>query len=149
MDKNVIVTIKGLEHGADGIPGGEIETCQPGVYKFIQGKHIITYDEPCEENPEVSVQNMLKISHGSFSIIKRGQTATSMVFKEGYHHSGLFVIDYGAYSLPIIIVTSRLVITESTDNINIQADYNLEFDNGYVSSRKVCINIRSVCVLPG
>lgn len=149
MDKDVIVTIKGLERGLDGSLDGEIETCQPGVYKFMQGKHIITYDEPCEESPGVFIQNMLKISRGSVSIIKRGQTATRMVFKEGYHHSGQFIIDYGAYSLPIIIVTSHLVITESTDNINIQTDYSLKFHNGYISSRTVCINIRSAGVLQG
>ncbi len=86
MDKNVIVMVKGLEYETDGSPGEEIETCQPGVYKFMQDKHIITYEELCDGRPGVSVHNLLKISKGAVSILKRGQIDADMVFKEGYHH---------------------------------------------------------------
>ena len=146
MDKNVIVTVKGLEHEHDGSPGEEIETCQPGIYKFMQGKHIVTYEEPCEENPGVSVQNLLKISEGTVSILKRGQTSADMVFKEGCHHSGTYGIAYGGFSFPVYIMTSHLVIEEDTDCINIQIDYSLDFGHSYISRRTVCINIRSTCI---
>ncbi len=147
MDKNVIVMVKGLEYETDGSPGEEIETCQPGVYKFMQDKHIITYEELCDGRPGVSVHNLLKISKGAVSILKRGQIDADMVFKEGYHHLGTYCIDYGAYSFPVGITTSHLAIIEDTDCINIEISYNLELGNNYVSRRTVCINIRSADVL--
>ncbi|MCI9077772.1 MAG: DUF1934 domain-containing protein [Lachnospiraceae bacterium] len=148
MNKDVIVTLKGLEYQPDGSGVEEIETCQPGIYKFMQDKHIITYGEPCDGNPGESVQNLLKISEGTVSILKRGQIATNMVFREGYHYSGTYGIDYGAFSFPIDIVTSHLVIIENTDCMNIEISYSLEIGNNYISRRTVCINIRSAGVLP-
>lgn len=148
MDKNVIVTLKGLEHEPDGSPGEEIETSQPGIYKFMQGKHIITYEESCEENSGASVRNLLKIGEGAVSILKRGDTSADMVFKEGYHHSGTYGIAYGVSSFPVDIVTSHLAIMEDTDCINVEIRYILELGHNYISRHTVCINIRSADVLP-
>lgn len=148
MNGNVIVTIKGLEYEPDGSAGEEIETCQPGVYKFLQKKHIITYEEPCEGNPRESVHNLLKINEDTVSILRRGQIDANMVFKEGYHHSGTYGIAYGASSLPFDIKTSHLAIAEDTDCINIEINYSLGLGNSYVSRRTVCINIHSAGILP-
>lgn len=149
MDKNVIVTIKGLEYEPDGSAGEEIETCQPGVYKLLQGKHIITYEELYDGNPGEFVKNLIKINEKTVSILKRGQISTQMVFKEGYHYSGTYGIAYGASSFPVDITTSHLAITEDTDCINIEISYSLGLGNSYISSRTVCINIHSAGILPG
>lgn len=149
MEKDVIVTIKSLEYEPDGSAGEEIETSQPGVYKFLQGKHIITYEEPCGGNPGEFVKNLLKISENTVSILRRGQIDTNMVFKEGYYHSGTYGIAYGASSLPVGIKTSYLAIVEDTDCINIEINYSLGFGNSYMSRHTVCINIHSTGVLQG
>ncbi|MCI8746472.1 MAG: DUF1934 domain-containing protein [Lachnospiraceae bacterium] len=148
MDKNVIVTIKGLEYEPDGSAGEEIETCQPGVYKFLQGKHIITYEELCDGNTGEFVKNLIKIDKNTVSILKRGQISTQMVFKEGYHYLGTYEIAYGASSFSVDITTSSLTITEDTDCINIETSYSLGLSHNYISRRTVCINIHSAGVLP-
>ena len=148
MNQNVLVTIRGTENEYGTTPGTEIETIQPGIYNFMQDKHIITYEEPCEGNPGESVHNLLKINEDTVSILRRGQIDTNMVFKEGYRHSGTYGIAYGASSLPFDIKTSHLAIAEDTDCINIEINYSLGLGNSYISRRTVCINIHSAGIWP-
>ena len=45
MNKKVLVTVRGLQHEYRNCPDTEIQTIQQGIYKHIQDKHIITYEE--------------------------------------------------------------------------------------------------------
>lgn len=147
MDQNVLVTIRGTENECNGNPSTEIETIQPGIYNFMQNKHIITYEEPCDGSAQSSplfVKNLLKITPGSVSLVKRGHTSSDMFFKKGHHHSGIYKTAGGSLSLPIDIITSELVIKENTDCIDIYINYSLGFGNSYTSMHKIYINIHSV-----
>lgn len=145
MDKNAIITIKSLEYdGYTGTPGTEIETIQPGVYKYIHDRHIITYEEPYDDtihDPSMSTKNLVKINSDSVSITRRGQTCTDMFFKKDYHYSGIFETAGGALSIPIDIITSKLDIKENTDCIDIQLSYSLELSHSYISMHTICINV--------
>lgn len=147
MNQNVLVTIRGTENEYGTTTGTEIETIQPGIYNFMQDKHIITYEEPCD-GPDLDsksfVKSLLKITSGSVSLIKRGQTSSDMVFKKGYHHSGIYKTAGGSLSLPIDIITSELVVTEDTDCIDIYINYSLEIGHSYTSMHTIYINIHSV-----
>lgn len=145
MDTNVIITIKSLEYdGYNGTPGTEIETIQPGIYKYIHGRHIIIYEEPCDDtiqNPSLFTKNLVKISSDSVSITRRGQTCADMFFKKDYHYSGTFGTDGGTLSIPIDIITSDLNIKENTGCIDIQLSYSLELSHDYISMHTIYINI--------
>lgn len=145
MDKNAIITIKSLEYdGYNKIPGTEIETIQPGIYKYINGSHIITYDEPYDDkiyDPSMSTKNMIKVSHDSVSITRRGHNCADMLFKKDYHYSGTFKTMGGTFSIPIDIITSSADIKENTDCIDIQLNYSLELNHDYISMHTICINI--------
>lgn len=147
MNQNVLVTIRGTENEYGGTPGTEIETIQPGIYNFMQDKHIITYEEPCggsTQSSRLSVKNLLKITPGSVSLIKRGQVSVDMFFKKGYHHPGIYKIASGSLSLPIDIITSELMVTEDMDCIDIYINYSLETGHSYTSMHKIYINIHSI-----
>lgn len=145
MNKKVLVTIRGLQHEYRNCPDTEIQTIQQGIYKHIQDKHIITYEELSGETSEgapMPVKNILKINGDSISLSKRGHTSTDMFFKKGHHHSGFYETPYG--TLQTGIVTSYIDIKEEPDSIDIQIDYELEFNHSHISGYTIYINIHSI-----
>jgi len=147
MNKDVLIKIKGLQHEYTNIYGNGVQTIQRGQYKKVSGRHIVTYEElPGSSGitPGTPVKNLLKIDPdaGSVSLTKRGQTSTDMLFKEGYYHTGIYETAFG--TLQAGFITSRLVITEEADCINIQIDYGLELNYSHISDCTVYINICSV-----
>lgn len=145
MNPKVLVTIKGLQHSYEGLEENYIQTIQQGIYRKIADKHIITYEE-LPEKPDGSspspVKNLLKIHPGSVSLSKRGQTHTDMFFREGFHYTGLYRTPYG--TLQTGFYTSKLIITEEPDCIDIQIDYDLELDYSHIADYSVYINIHSL-----
>lgn len=145
MNSKVLVTIRGVQHEFEEIFDTGIQTIQQGTYRQVSGKHIITYEEPAGEasvSSQSTIKNILKISSGSVSITKHGETAIDMLFKEGYYHSGMYETQFG--TLQAGFITSKLNITETADSIDIQIDYGLELNYSHVSDCTVFINIHSL-----
>lgn len=145
MNTKVLITIKGIQHEFEDIFDTGIQTIQPGIYKQVLDKHIITYEELSEKTDggsPFSVKNILKISPDSVSLTKHGQISTDMFFKEGYHHSGVYETSFG--TLQAGFITSKLSIVEKADSIDIQIDYSLELNYNHISDCTVFINIHSL-----
>lgn len=147
MDRiiKVLVTIKGVQYEFEDIYGSGIQTIQQGIYRPISGKHIIMYDELIEDvrgGSPCIVRNKLKIGHNAVSITKHGQTAADMFFKEGHYHSCMYETPSG--TLQAGFITSKLIVTETTDSIDVRIDYGLELNYSHISDCTVFINIHSL-----
>lgn len=145
MKSKVLITIKGVQHEFEDIYGSGIQTIQQGTYKQVSDKHIITYDEITEDingGSPLTIKNMLKICSDSVSLTKRGATAADMFFKEGYYHSGMYETPSG--TLQAGFITSKLIIIEKEDSIDLQIEYGLELNYSHVSDCTIFISILSL-----
>ena len=140
MTKDVLVTITSRhdnygEHNA-------IQSISPGTYCYIQGRHVVRYEEILEEtigSEPVATLCILKIGEDSVSLTKRGQADTEMYFKRGEAFDGIY--DTPAGSLRMCLRTSRLDITEAEEAISVDLEYGLDLNYSHISDCYIKIDI--------
>lgn len=140
MKKNVLVSITsrhGRESGNDAI-----QSLVHGTYSYIQGKHVIRYEEILEENPgsePAATRCILKIAEDNISLTKHGQADTEMYFKQGETFESFYDTPFG--SLQMRLCTSRLSIKESPEAISAELEYGLDLNENPMGSCRLQIDI--------
>jgi len=125
MNKDVLLTIRGLhytDHDEDAEP---VEVIAPAEYYNRNGKHYILYDELTEDhsgNTKVKV----KIDDNSVEIIKKGTSTTQMLFQKGKKNLTCYNTPFG--SLMLSIVTHQIDFTQEPSQLSLRIRYLLESD---------------------
>lgn len=138
MKKNVLVSITS-QHSGDGSDHA-IQTLVHGTYSYIQGKHVIRYEEILEERSDsepATTLCILKIAEDNISLTKHGQANTEMYFKQGEAFNGLYDTPFGC--LQMRLCTLHLSIKESPGAISAELDYGLELNQSHVGD--CCLKI--------
>ncbi len=143
MTENVLVTITG--HHLAGGENDSIQTVQPGIYRFIDQKHVIRYEEILEDSipgPPVSAQCLIKITPDSVTLIKKGEAQTEMFFQKNSTFESIYHTPLGL--LHLSIHTTRLELNETGDRICAKLDYNLEMEGTLVSRCSIQIEVTAL-----
>ncbi len=148
MEKDVLVSIKGLQFAAEDIGAAAtdeelegIETVCPGQYYLKNDAHYILYDELIEGFDE-PIKNMMKLREKEFILTKRGAINVQMVFSEGKKTMTDYGTPYG--NILIAIDTQRIETSCAEDSLDIHIEYGLEANYQFVADCDIAIKIKNV-----
>lgn len=139
MEQEVKITIHGLQAQGNGEP---IDVVSVGKMETQDGFTCITYDEVVseEENGLVQVvKNMLKISDQQVEVIKKGPTASHMVFIPDQTTFTYYSTPIG--ELEVSIHTSQIEKIEADNRFFLRLEYDLEMNQTFISSCSVNVTI--------
>lgn len=137
MDKDVLVSISGLQFDADNKEALEMITV--GDYYKRNGKHYVVFDETME-GFEGTTRNMIKFNEHMVDITKKGVTNVHMVFEEKQKNMTYYDTPFG--NLLIGLSTSRIDVNEEENVIEIKIDYSLDINYEFVSDCKISICLK-------
>ena len=143
MTKDVFVRIVGLQTAVDETEesGNEpIEVVHTGTYYFKNGKHYIFFEEATEGIKGVTKTQIRWQNEGILEVIKKGISNSHMIFEKNKNNRCHYQTPFGQLNLGIC--TSKLVVDETEDNINIRAEYAMDVNCEPLADCTIRINIK-------
>lgn len=143
MTKDVLVSISGLQMAVNEMESNDdepIEVVSAGTYYFKDGKHYIFFEEVAEGIPGVTKTQIRLTGKETLEVMKKGISNMHMVFEKGKANRCSYRTPLGELNLGIC--TSKLVVNEQEDNINIRAEYALDVNYEPLAECTIKINIR-------
>lgn len=138
MTKDVLITIRGV-HTLDH-EDNDVEMIIRGDYYQKNGKHYILYEEILE-GAEERVKNVIKISHSSMDIIKKGVTNSRMLFEKNKKNLSCYSTPVG--NLVIGIQANHFYVEEQENSIKVNVDYSLDINYEHMSDCRICVDVQS------
>lgn len=143
MTKEVLVSISGLQMAVntmESIDDEPIEIVSAGNYYFKDGKHYIFIEEVAEGIPGVTKTQIRINGKKSLEVMKKGVTNMHMIFEKNKNNRCYYKTPLGQLNLGIL--TSRIVIDETEDNINIRAEYSMDVNYEPLADCVIRINVK-------
>lgn len=137
MEKNVLVTVEGVQQGDAG-EMSRTETAVPGEYYFRNGSHYAFCKETTEDSGE-GIQTVLKLKGKQLELTRKGAVNSRMIFEQGKRHVTDYATPFG--SLRLETATSRILCLEEEKRIQIRAEYELWSEEVKVSFNRLTITI--------
>lgn len=137
MTKEVMITIKGLQTGAQE---DAMITAAPGTYHLTNGKHYIQYEENSAESDAVS-KNTLKLAQNQIVLLKKGAQYSQMDFDLSERTQAVYQTPYGALTLEIS--TKRIELIEADERMEVILEYSLYSDASHLSDHSISILIEA------
>lgn len=135
MIKDVRVTVKGVQRD-DSTEISRTEIVVPGEYYFKNGSHYIFYEETAEDTGE-PIKNSLKLKGNMLELNRKGAVNGRMIFETGKSHVADYATPFGM--LRMETVTSRILLTEEENRLQIRAEYELWADGVKMSSNRLTV----------
>ena len=136
MTKEVLISMSGLQFSSDSEDAVEVITV--GNYYLKNEKHYVVYDEVMEGFSGIT-KNTIKFSGDTVDIIKNGVTNVHMSFE--VHKKDLTYYDTPFGNILIGINTNKIKVNETEDKIQLDIDYSLDINYGFVADCKIQITI--------
>lgn len=139
MTKDVLVSISGLQF-AEERENEPVEIITAADYYKKNGKHYVIYDEVME-GFDGTTRNVIKLGEQSLDITKRGNTNVHMMFEKNKKNVTYYYTPYG--SLLIGIDATKIDVTETESNIEVQVEYALEVNYQHMADCSIKMNIKA------
>lgn len=123
MDKNIIISLKGIQNGDEKDP---IELVTVGEYHYEDNKHFITYEESEMTGMEGTVTT-LTIEGEKVTLMRTGNNNTQLIFEEGHRHINCYETPYG--SLSVGVRANNVKVSLGNEGGEVSAKYELEVNN--------------------
>jgi uncharacterized beta-barrel protein YwiB (DUF1934 family) len=136
MTKDVLVSVSGLQFGEDN--PDRVEIINSGNYYKKNEQHYVIYDE-LMEGFDQPVRSMLKFKDGALTVTKKGLVNVNMVFEEKKKNKSCYATPYG--DILVGIDTNHVTMTEETDRIVVDVDYELEANYEHLASCRIRMEI--------
>ena len=143
MTKDVLITISGLQTAVSDMENEDnepIEVINAGTYYFKDGKHYIFFEEVAEGIPGVTKAQIRLKGIECLEVIKKGIANMHMVFEKGKTNRCVYKTPFGELNLGIS--TSRIIVNEQEDNIDIQVEYAMDVNYDPLAECVIKINIK-------
>ena len=140
MNKDVFVTISGLQVAKMAEESEPVEVITAGDYYKKNDKHYVIYDEVME-GFEGSTKNIIKVRDDCVDITKRGITNVHMVFEKNKKNMTCYETPYGSMMLGICATDIR--VEEKEDDISVNVDYALELNYEHMADCSIHMDIQS------
>ena len=139
MEKDVLVTIKGLQTLENIENPEEVELVAKGDYYYRNGHHYILFDEMTEGFPEPT-RNTIKITEKSVEVKKKGVTNVQMIFEENKKNLTYYATPFG--SLQMGIAATKIAVKEEETGLDLAIDYALEINAEHAAGCQIQINVK-------
>ena len=139
MDRDVLVTISGIQRMGD--PTGEepVEVITPAQYFFKNGKHYVLYDEVQEGETKVT-RNTLQFKDRYLSVTKHGAENVHMVIESEKQNVTYYHTPVGM--LHISLDGQRVNVSDTEESISVDARYGLDINYEHVANCELKIDVR-------
>jgi len=140
MNKEVLVSICGLQMMAGDENNEPVEVITPGDYYKKNGKHYVVYDEVVE-GFEGSTKNIIKLQENCVDITKRGITNVHMMFEKNKKNVTCYQTPFG--SMMLGIDAKDIEIEENENDISVNIKYALELNYEHLADCTIKMAIQS------
>ncbi|MDD6812734.1 MAG: DUF1934 domain-containing protein [Lachnospiraceae bacterium] len=140
MDKDVLISLRGLQFGQSEGEAEQIETITVGTYYERNGKYYVLYEEVTEGFDE-HTKNRMKFGEHFLELTRTGLINVHMVFEENRKNMTSYHTPYG--NILIGIDTKQIRIEKEEDRIGVTVDYALEVNYEMMADCQIMMEIRS------
>lgn len=138
MDKNVIISVKGVQSSEDH-DESVLELVTEGKYYKEDGAYCVTYKES-EVTGMEGTTTTLRICDGIVTLMRTGSVNSHFVFQQGQKHVSYYDTEHGAFTIGVY--ASAVDIRMNDDGGEIRVGYQLEIDNSRSSENDFFMSIR-------
>jgi len=139
MENNYIITVIGTQE-VDG-EKDKIEVKTTGDYLQKNGHLYIKYKEYDTENPQISLDTVVKVEgDNKVSIIRMGDRPSRLILEKNVRHQCHYMTSMG--SLMMGVYTSKITNELSDNGGDIKVKYQLSFFADHVSNNEFHINVK-------
>ena len=135
MEKDVLVTIKGLQTLENIDNPEEVELVAKGDYYYRNGHHYIFFEEMTEGFPQPT-----KITDKSVEVKKKGVTNVQMIFEENKKNLTYYATPFG--NLQMGIAATKIAVKEEEQGLDLAIDYALEINAEHAADCQIQINVK-------
>ena len=139
MEKDVLVTIKGLQTLENIDNPEEVELVAKGDYYYRNGHHYIFFEEMTEGFPQPT-KNTIKITDKSVEVKKKGVTNVQMIFEENKKNLTYYATPFG--NLQMGIAATKIAVKEEEQGLDLAIDYALEINAEHAADCQIQINVK-------
>ncbi len=140
MNKDVIITINGLQYAQTEDGSEPLEVIAPGEYFYKNGNHYLLYEDAADFGEE-KTKNILKFRPEYLEVIKKGAYTTKLVFEKDKKTLSQYETPMGV--LYIGISTTSVSLLEEPDSIEMTAKYAMDINSNFIADCTVCVQARS------
>lgn len=139
MQDNYIITVTGIQE-VDG-EKDKIEVITTGEYIFKNGHRYVKYKEYDSDNPNVSIDAVVKVeSDKKVSIIRYGERQSRLILEKDVRHQCHYRTVMG--DIMMGVYTSKIEHNLTDDGGDIKVKYQLDFFADLVSDNEIHINVK-------
>ena len=137
MDKNVIISVKGIQSAEDNDQVLELVT--EGKYYKEDDAYCVTYKES-EVTGMEGTTTTLRVSNGIVTLMRMGSVNSHFVFQQGRKHVSYYDTEHGAFTIGVL--ANEVDIRMDDDGGEIRVGYQLEIDNSKSGENDFFMSIR-------
>lgn len=136
MQKDVMICIRGMQGVMEDAQ--EIESIYKGTYYQKNDCHYVLFEEIMEGFTQVS-KNRLTFKPGYLHLRKRGPATVDMEFQPQKESNTCYTTPYGDIMMGIL--TKRVEVSDTEEEISIEADYDLSANYEKMAQCQIRIKI--------
>ena len=136
MKKNVVITVRGLQHQVE--EDEPVEVISAGTYLRKEDTHYLSYEE-ADEDGKIT-KNRIKITPESIEMTKQGGITTQMLFVTGQKHFACYETPFGELTLGM--TTKSIKVLEENGQISVALRYDLEVNGTHMSECELDIEVK-------
>lgn len=140
MKKNVVITVRGLQHQAED--DEPVEVISAGTYLRKDDTHYLSFEE-ADEDGKIT-KNRIRITPESIEMTKQGGITTQMLFVRGQKQYACYATPFG--DLTLGMTTKHIKITEENMQISAALRYDLEVNGTHMSECELDIEVKECAV---
>lgn len=138
MEKDVIISIQGLQHYA-GMDSDNIELVTEGKLEDAEGALRLSYQES-ELTGMEGTTTVFHVEPERVTLLRMGNVSSEMVFEEGRRHMSLYSTPYG--SMEVGILARKLRSTLDQNGGKLEINYDIEINHTLAGQSLLRIDVR-------
>ena len=138
MEKDVIISIQGLQHYA-GMDSDNIELVTEGKLEDAEGALRLSYQES-ELTGMEGTTTVFHVEPERVTLLRMGNVSSEMVFEEGRRHMSLYSTPYG--SMEVGILARKLRSTLDQNGGKLEINYDIEINHTLAGQSLFRLDVR-------
>ena len=138
MDKEVVISIKGMQKYEDTFPD-VVELVTAGRLAREGESYTLSYQESELTGLEGTLTT-IQVDGGQVTLMRVGEFNSQLVFQEGRRHLSMYNTPYGAMSIGVN--TRHLMASLTDQGGDIEVDYTIEVDHALAGRNVFRINVK-------
>ena len=140
MNKNVIISVKGVQTGTTTQDKNKLELVTEGKYYKKGNTYFVSYKESQVTGMEGTTTTLKVTEDGIITLMRIGSVNTQFIFEKGQKHLSYYDTQHGTFTVGVLTNTVNIDVNEKGGEIRVF--YRLEIDNNKAGDNDFYMNIR-------